>query len=106
MDTDQDIYVPAERQTPAERAALRHLTCAFDQSGIDAEARIVDAEAPHRSAEATTVEVRVSVGGDRSSDEPKARVVRVIWYDEITDERAYTSLALELREEARAGSER
>lgn len=69
--------------------------------GVTAEARIVDVEDPHRSEEATTVEVRVTRRVDPADrrSEP-ARVVRVIWYDDVRDDTAYSVLVDELQQEA------
>jgi hypothetical protein len=99
---ENDMYVPPEHQTSAEQETVRHLEAEFQRRGITAEARIVDVEEPHRSEEATTVEVRVSPEPDMTDRRPDpARVVRVVWYDDVPDESAYSALAEELQEEAR-----
>ncbi len=99
---DNDMYVPPEQQTSAEQSTLRQLQTEFHKRGLRAETRIVDVEAPHRSDEATTVEVRVSPPSDPRDGRPdSARVVRVIWYDDIQDDSAFSALAEELHDEAR-----
>jgi hypothetical protein len=98
---DDDIYVPPEQLTPAERKALGHLESEFRRRGIRAEARIVDVEPPHRSEEATTVEVRVAPHADPADPSAApARVARVIWYEDVPDDRAYSALVDELQQEA------
>jgi hypothetical protein len=97
-----DIYVPPERHTSAERRVLGHLEAEFRREGIAAEVRIVDVEPPHRSEEATTVEVRISAQPDLTGSRAgPARVVRVIWYDEVHSAAAWSCLARELQEEGR-----
>ncbi|HVS44344.1 MAG TPA: hypothetical protein VMU20_18990 [Candidatus Dormibacteraeota bacterium] len=97
---DDDIYLSPERLTAAERKALGHLESEFRRRGIPAEARIVDVEPPHRSEEATTVEVRVAPHADPADPRAPARVVRVIWYEDVPDDRACSALVDELEQEA------
>ena len=98
---DENIYVPPEQLTAAERTTLGLLESEFRRRGILAETRIMDVEPPHRSEEATTVEVRVAPqAAPLGSRSVPARVVRVVWYDDLPDDRACSALVDELQEEA------